>query len=320
MKTKRLISCLPGFVLCLLPVLMPGCSSAFSVTAPEGHTRYYLDHNGRERTFLVYKPTGWEGKDRFPLLFCLHGGGGTDRGMMALTNGRFNELADRYGFLVVYPQGIDKGWNDGREGDHSTAASENIDDVGFFRTLIHELKKKYPVDEERIFTCGISNGGFMSNRLACELPELICGAALVTATMGREYASGCRPAGGVNILLVIGTDDPLVPWEGGPVQVLGQERGEVLSAPEAVRYWVEINGCDTFPVIEHLPDHDPHDGTTVTRYRYASPDGSKRVELLEVKGGGHTWPGGRQYLGERLIGKTSRDINACDLIWEFFSR
>ncbi|MGC9472171.1 MAG: alpha/beta hydrolase family esterase [Bacteroidales bacterium] len=309
-----------GLCILLLTAFVSGCFSPQNAVAPNEPARYYLDHEGRERTFLVYEPASWNKNEPLALLYCLHGGGGTDRGMISLTNGRFNELAEQYGFLVVYPQGVDRGWNDGREGDHSTAASENIDDVGFFRTLSQELKKKYPVNEERVFTCGISNGGFMSNRLACELPELVSGAALVTATMGKEYASMCRPAAGVDILLINGTDDPLVPWEGGPVRVLGRKRGEVLSTPEAVRRWVEINGCDAVPVIEHIPDRDPGDGTTVVRHRYPHPEGTHEVVLLEVRGGGHTWPGGRQYLGERLIGKTSRDINACDMIWEFFSR
>ena len=320
MNASGSFSCVRGLCVWLLLSLIPGCFSPQKAFAPKNHIRYYLDHGGRERTFLVYEPATLNEKERLPLLLCLHGGGGTDRGMVSLTNDRFNELADRYGFLVVYPRGIDKGWNDGREGDHSTAAYEGIDDVGFFRTLIHELGKKYPVDEERIFTCGISNGGFMSNRLACELPELISGAALVAATMGRKYATLCRPAEGVDILLINGTDDPLVSWEGGPVRVLGQERGEVLSAREAVRHWVKINGCDTVPVIEHLPDRDPDDGTTVACYRYFHQNGGNEVVLVEVQGGGHTWPGGRQYLGERIIGKTSRDIKACDLIWEFFNR
>ncbi len=295
------------------------CSTTREARAPAGHARYYLEHQGRERTFLLYEPRGMDRQNPRPVLFCLHGGGGTDRGMISLTEGGFNRIADRDTVLVVYPQGVDRGWNDGREGDHSTAARENIDDVDFFRTLIRELQKMYPVDPEQVYACGISNGGFMCGRLACELPGLFRGLALVTATLGRSFAASCRPPEGVDILLINGTDDPLVPWEGGQVKVLGQERGEVLSTAEMIGLWVRNDACDTVPRLEELPDKDPDDGTRVIRHSYFPAREGARVALLEVRGGGHTWPGGRQYLGERLVGKTSRDISACEEIWRFFT-
>ena len=133
-----------------------------------------LRHDGLEREFILYQPPPAQAHSGLrPLLLVLHGGGGTHRGMIRLTNGRFHTLADRDGFFVVYPQGIDKSWNDGRRGKVSGAHRKGIDDAGFLRALIEDLIAQYPVDPEHIFATGISNGGLMSFKLGCSLPGTI---------------------------------------------------------------------------------------------------------------------------------------------------
>jgi polyhydroxybutyrate depolymerase len=122
------------------------------------------------------------------------------------------------------------------------------------------------------------------------------------------------------VLLIHGTQDPLVPWDGGDVQVFRRKRGRVLSASETVAFWVKHNGCAPTPVITYEPDQDPTDGTKVRREEYRSGKDGSEVLLYAVEGGGHTWPGGWQYLPERIIGKTCRDLQASEVIWEFFKR
>jgi polyhydroxybutyrate depolymerase len=267
---------------------------------------------------LLYSPSlkpAHSGKR--PLLLVLHGGGGTNRGMLWLTKGRFNELADRDGFFVVYPQGIDKSWNDGRPDKISGAHRKGIDDVGFLRALIEHLIAQYPMDSDRVFVTGISNGGLMSFRLGCRLPDKIRAIAPVTAQIPSAMAPLCRSESTVSLAIFNGTKDPLVPYNGGQITVFRQQRGEVLSTDKTISVWRQKNHCSAEPVVTELPDVAA-DGTRVTKIEYSQCDNESKVVLYRIEGGGHTWPDGRQYLPERRIGRTTRDINGCDEIWDFF--
>jgi len=278
-----------------------------------------LVHRGIERHYLLYAPRelGQRAGQR-PLLLALHGGGGTALGMVRLTKGRFNELADEHGFYVVYPQGVGRSWNDGRPDPISRAHAERIDDVAFIQALIDDLRSEHPVDPQRVFATGISNGGLMSFRLGCSIPGMIRSIAPVTASIPSALAQACRDGTGVGLALFNGTDDPLVPYNGGQIRVFGRDRGEVLSTRETVDIWVARNGCAEAPERSQLADRSD-DGTRVETIAYRSCRSGAEVMLYRIEGGGHTWPGGRQYLRERVIGRTSRDIDASDEIWRFFS-
>ncbi len=239
--------------------------------------------------------------------------------MLGLTKGGFNALADQKGFFVAYPEGIRGNWNDFRSDPIDYAHRENLDDAGFISALIDKLASEYPVDAQRVFATGISNGGFMSLRLACELSEKIRGIAAVTATHPVEAEGKCRPSRPMNIMIINGTTDPLVPYNGGYVEAFGTRRGKVLSTEDTLRFWVEAGKCTVAPVIEDLPDNNSNDGTRVRKISYLSCSGNARVVLYSILGGGHTWPGGRQYLSKRLVGVASQQVDACVLIWDFFS-
>ena len=255
-----------------------------------------------------------------PLLFHLHGGGGTGRGTPGLTFERFNELADEKGFIVLYPDAIAKNWNDGRT-EHLKEENVGVDDVGFIVAIIDLLKKKYQIDEDRIFTTGMSNGGFMSTRLLCDRPDLFRGGAILTASISEDYVENCNPDRPVAVLVMNGTDDPIVPYAGGDVKLFknGKSRGKILSNDDYLELWKEKNGCTEQQPAVHLPNKDPEDGTTVTVTTYTNCKTGGALKFYKIEGGGHTWPGGKQYLGKRVIGNTSYDINACDEIWGFFT-
>ena len=277
-----------------------------------------FSHDGLQREYLFYFPSlkpAHSGKR--PLLFVLHGGGGTNRGMIRLTKGGFNKLADRDGFFVVYPQGIDKSWNDGRPDKISGAHRKGIDDVGFFRALIEHLIYEYPIDSDRIFVTGISNGGLMSFRLGCSLPDKIRAIAPVTAQIPAAIEPLCRSESTVSLAVFNGTEDPLVPYNGGQITVFSKQRGEVLSTDETIRIWQNKNSCSSEVRVTEFPDISA-DGTRVTKIETTQCAAASKVALYRIDGGGHTWPDGRQYLPARRIGRTSRDINACDEIWDFF--
>lgn len=275
-----------------------------------------LVHGGLRRSYIVHVGISCDRKVPAPLVIVLHGGGGNGEGMVKLTN--FNAVADREGFIVVYPDGIDRHWNDGRGVEWYRAHTQDVDDVGFISALIDELSRKLTVDVRKVYATGISNGGMMSYRLGCELSDRIAAIAAVTASLAVNKVKEWSPSRPIPVLIIAGTADPLVPWEGGDIRFGGRTYGTVVSVPDTVRFWVEKNGCAARPVVRRLPDSDPTDGTTVRREAYSGCRDGAEVVLYAVEGGGHTWPGGLQYLPERIIGKTSREFNASEVIWQFF--
>jgi polyhydroxybutyrate depolymerase len=184
--------------------------------------------------------------------------------------------------------------------------------VGFFQLLIDSLAGFYAIDRQRIFVAGMSNGGHMAYRLACDLPDKIAGIAAVAALLPAEL----KPSQPVPTLIIAGMDDPIVPYKGGAVQVGMMQRGVVRSAMETLRIWSEANRCGGEPTTELLDDVDPRDRMSVQQTFYR--DCVAAVMLYTVIGGGHTWPGGQQYLNEQMIGRTCRDIDANRVIWNFF--
>ncbi|MBM4277175.1 MAG: phospholipase [Deltaproteobacteria bacterium] len=276
---------------------------------------------GLERTYQLYPPSSYDSSRSLPLVILLHGGGGTGEGMEKLTMGGFNRLADREGFIVVYPDGIEKHWNDGRGLQAYRAHRENIDDVGLISALIEHFIRTLNVDPNRIYAAGISNGGQFSQRLACELSDRIAAIGVVAAQLPEHLPSSCALKKPVSVLMMPGTEDPLVAWEGGEIGFRrGRKFGRVLSVRESIDFWVEQNRCPGSPVVTYGPDRDPKDGTRVRRQAYGPCGEGAEVVLYAIEGGGHTWPGGDQYLPAGIIGRTSRDIDANEVIWNFFKK
>ncbi len=293
-----------------------GAAEEEGVAAPAHDFSGVLMHGGLRRGYVGHVGVSCDSRVPAPLVIVLHGGGGTGAGMIKLTG--FNAVADREGFVVVYPDGVERHWNDGRGVEWYRAHTQEIDDVGFISALIDELSRKLNIDASRVYATGISNGGMMSYRLGCELSDRIAAIAAVTASLAVDMVKEWSPSRPVPVLIIAGTADPLVPWGGGEIRFGGRTFGTVVSVPDTVKFWVEKNGCMTTPVVRRLPDSDPDDGTSVRREAYSRCRGGAEVVLYVVEGGGHTWPGGLQYLPERTIGKTSREFNASEVIWQFF--
>ncbi len=305
------------FTSMLLTLTLNACNNTHNQKEEQRLLRFTMDWGGYERLYLVHLPPKSKMQEPLPLLFHLHGGGGTARGTAGLTFGRFDELADEEGFIVVYPQGIEKNWNDGRKLEEVKAWKEDIDDVGFIVAIVEELKQKYSIDTKRIFTTGMSNGGFMSSRLVCDRADIFRGAAILTASLSVDYLPKCKPSQPTAVLVMNGTEDKLVPYDGGQIKVFRKTRGEIISTDELVKFWKTQNECAVQKPTIQLPDIKS-DGTTVSMTEYTNCKDRGALVLYKINGGGHTWAGGKQYLSERWIGKTSRDIVACDVIWAFF--
>lgn len=275
--------------------------------------------NGLLRSYRMHISPNLHENSTPALLFVLHGGGGTGEGMeRSLTLGGFNTFSDEQDVLVVYPDGIEKNWNDGRTNVSDPAHEQQIDDVGFFTLLIENLSEEFSVDPHRIFVTGISNGAMMSYRLAIELPEKIAAIAPVAGALPIDLISINMSNIPVSVCVLSGTHDPLVPWEGGLVGFPRNPRGIVLSVQDSVMYWVEHNICVDTPNSTLLPDSDPKDKTWVQQDIYSHGQNNTEVVLYTIYNGGHTWPDGLQYLPESLVGRTTHDINANNVIWDFF--
>jgi len=244
-------------------------------------------------------------------VIALHGGRGRGKSTERLTG--LSAVADREGFLVVYPDGVGRTWNDGRNLETFPAMKEDIDDVGFIEHLIDHLIENHDVDPSRVYVTGISNGGHMSHRLGVELAHRLAAIAPVAATMPTlVQARADEKPGRMNVILFFGEDDPLNGWQGG-----GRAGGASPSVPDTMQWWAARDGCGPVPEVERFePAVD--DGTRVRRETW--PCDGYEVVLYAIEGGGHTWPGGQQYLPERLIGRTTRNLDASAVMWEHFER
>lgn len=287
-----------------------------SVTVTTGDHIGSLYWDGVNRTYIIHLPPADKQMEPMPLVFCLHGAGGDAEQTVKFTHGGFNTLADKDGFVVVYPSAVDGKWNDHRDPNFS-----QTDDVGFFTELIKQLSATYNIDGKRIYVTGISNGSHMTMCLAHELSEKFAAVAAVAYGMSEKEAAQPIATVPISVLVMTGTQDPLVPWQGGETYDMEGERmlGPILSVPDAVALIAAFNQCSSTPTITWIPDNDPTDGTRVLITTYSGGNQGTEVVLYAIIGGGHSWPVGWQY-PVTVIGKTCRDIDANEVIWEFFKK
>jgi polyhydroxybutyrate depolymerase len=276
----------------------------------EGSIAGAISVEGRERTYLLHVPDS--AVDPSPLIVALHGRGGDGISQEQLSG--LSALADREGFVVVYPDGVGRSWNDGRPG--TPAADEDVDDVAFIAALIDHLASTAGVDEARVYVAGMSNGALMTQRLACDLGDRVAAIGPVAGLLTENIAGSCPLQRPMPAMIFLGTDDALMPYEGG--EIPGAAVGEVRSGEETFAFWAERAGCSGEAVRTTLPDGEEDDGTTTIEHRHGACEDGAAVILYEVQEGGHTWPGGWQYASAALVGATSRDIDASALLWEFF--
>lgn len=270
--------------------------------------------DGLERSYIAYVPGGFDRP--LPVVFAFHGGGGNPRQMERYS--RFDSLAQRDGFVVIYPSAVDGNWNDGRGVAFMRAQRENIDDVKFVRAIIDEVAKTASIDRSRIFACGISNGGFFSHRLAAEASDMVAGIAPVVGGMAPAIYEKFRPQYPVSILIIQGDADPLVPLHGGDVRFgAGRSRGKLVDTDRALAKYVERNGNPGKPTTTQLVNK-PDVNTSVDVTKYSDGPGGFKTEYYLIHGGGHAWPGRAQYARESMIGKASQDFDASETIWKFF--
>jgi polyhydroxybutyrate depolymerase len=249
-----------------------------------------------------------------PVVLALHGGGSNPAAMADFCG--LSQKANQEGFLVVYPHGSGRtgeylSWNAGNCCGH--AWKRGVNDVEFVHRLLDDLSEAAEVDARRVFATGMSNGGMLAYRLACEMPERIAAIAPVAGTLGL---ADCRPALPVPVLHFHGTKDLFVPYEGGkgPRSLSGTN---FLPVREAIQTWVRNNECKPGPV-ETVLSEGKSDGMRITQHTYAGGRDGAEVALVTIEGGGHTWPGRLPRLA--MLGPSAIGISANDMMWEFFQR
>jgi polyhydroxybutyrate depolymerase len=277
--------------------------------AASADEKYSINVDGLARNYLLHVPVDLPAGKPAPLVLVFHGGGGHDWNMPGFTH--FDDLADQEGFVVAYPDAVNRNWNDSR-------GIATADDVGFTRAVIADVSRAHSIDAHRIYATGISNGGFFSNRLACDAADRVAAIASVAATMPKPLVAECKPARPISVLYIQGTDDPLVPINGGTIGfVRGRHRGENISLGDSANFWRDNDRISSSPDVKALPDRFD-DGTHVRREIWTGGKDDTEVDVYTIEGGGHTWPGGPQYLPKVIVGKASQNLNATRTIWEFF--
>jgi polyhydroxybutyrate depolymerase len=298
-------------------------SSVISASFTDGTQNHYGKTDRRSihsqdlwRTYWLYTPTSYNDEQPRPLVIVFHGGHG--RGNRLENRIGMDAVADRENFIVAYPDAAgDRHWNDGRP-----TTENGIDDILFVNTMIDDIEKLRKIDPDRIYVTGMSNGGSFVARLACEKPDRFAAFAQVASTMSVELAETCNPVKPLPVMMINGTADNLVRWNGGELRKSGKlgNGGKVIGVMEAIDKWAKLDKCSGKPVISMLADRDPDDMTHIKMIRYNDCSAQSEVVLLEVQGGGHAWPGATENARiKRIVGITSKDINASEEIWQFFS-
>ena len=312
---------LPAVVTLLVPLVLgfaTGCAGAAKTTGSSspGIEKQVIEVDGRERSYYLQLPRDFDSRSKLPLVLVLHGGGKGDGSKAAGYLG-FNALADVNGFVLVYPNGVDGYWRDGRGYTHRGESDGSVDDVTFIASLIDHLVQAKKADPKRVYVTGVSNGGMMTLRLGCEISSKLAAIAPVIANLPKNIVGTCQPDAPLPVLLMNGTDDPLVPYGGGYVHFFRKQMGEVVSTDETIAFWVRHNRCNAIPVVTDLPDRDKDDHSKVVVTTYIDANGKPSVVLYAVIGGGHTLPGSNIPNRPRILGQKNNDIDGAEVIWEF---
>ena len=291
-------------------------SPATKLTAGD-HTRT-IAVGDLQRRYRVHVPKKYDATNPTPVVIVFHGGGGNPESMVRLSG--MNAKSDEAGFIVGYPYGSGLDPERGltfNGGECCAYAMQNeIDDAGFTRTLLGDLAKVANVDANRVFATGLSNGGIMSHYVASELSDRIAAIAPVGGPLMMEAPNAKRP---VPVMHFHGTGDEFAPFKGGFGKGALGRAGvtEFRSVDHTIQSWVKANGCKPEPEVVALPDK-ADDGMKSTRKTWSGGKDGSEVVLIEIENGGHTWPGNEPIVA--MLGKSTKDISANDLMWEFFQK
>ncbi len=287
---------------------------------PGDYTFSFPTKDGLTRSYMVHIPKGYTPTKKYPVLFGFHGEFGTAEAFANST--AFSSYSDARGFIVVYGQGTALGpvksatnWNAGSCCGQAVTNKKNIDDVSYMRKVVQDIESKYAVDTSRIYITGMSNGSMFSNRLICQVSDIIAGAATVSGTFQIPFSS-CTPSKQVPILVIHGTKDTTVPYYGGAGSGAATKSNTFIPVEKEFAEWGTRNGCSGAITTISVPPLETTDGNTVDELTY--PSCTQQVVLYRVNGGVHEWPSGLPGKNPLEKGSPSKALNASLTIVDFF--
>ncbi len=292
-----------------------------SLTAVACSAKQYIQVSGLRRSYALHVPPSYAPGKPLPLVIALHHFTGSGAQMQEMTG--FDAVADREKFIVAYPNGRMRRWNVAWDAG-AKAQKSTPQDVAFIAALVEDLKATYTIDPDRVYAVGGSNGGMFAQLLPAALPGVFAAIAPAYTCLPEQVAAACEDmADPLPVVIVQGTEDPIIPWDRS-FQIRGfGPHGNLMSPKAMVDFWAHHNGCNATPMESLIPDTDPRDGTTTHRIVYRPTHGQedsarREVVLYRVEGGGHTWPGSRDSMPAWAVGRTANDFSASEAIWAFF--
>lgn len=266
---------------------------------------YTITSGGVARSYILYVPASYNPSTPTPLVFEFHGYTSTDSQQEYY--GDFRPIADTANFIIALPQGLSTGGSTGFS-NFGTVASASVD-INFTRDIIDTVSAHYNINACKIYSTGMSNGGFMSHDLGCFLSSRFAAIASVSGSMMASHASACNPLHPVPVMQFHGTSDATVSYTGV---------GGIINSIDIdtlIKRWVGINNCNTTPGFTAMPNISTTDNCTAEHYVYSNGTANSTVEFFKIIGGGHSWPGSPYPISGV---NTNQDINACKEIWRFF--
>ncbi|MEM7372116.1 MAG: PHB depolymerase family esterase [Bacteroidota bacterium] len=292
------------FFQCLLPLFadesLAVADEATMLEFPP-QEEYTFASGGIDRTYILYKPVNLP--EGAPLVFVLHGFGGSAKGMMGYAN--MNTVADQHGFMICYPQG-NRG-SDNKNSWNAGYSNPEIDDVQFLSALARYLQETHALSKKSLFCTGMSNGADMSYVLACQKPDLFTAVAPVAGCMMQTTFDDCANASPIPIFEIHGTRDQITLWKGD--SNYSEEYGGYLGTEEIIEFWKKVNQC-TQVETDTLPDLDPNDGSVIVSEKHSSANRAEQVWLFTLVDGKHDWPGSWG----------NKDVQTGEVVWAFFSQ
>lgn len=305
-----------GFRLEVQEISDAGAAGGF-IHGPGDYGRTITVDN-RKRYYEIHVPAAYDKSAAVPLVLVFHGGG-SDQGIIRFES-QMDTTSDREGFITIYPAGTNRRlllknrilfWNDGRPYQDGTFSE--VDDIKFIEMLLVDVQKMFKVDSRKIYACGYSNGAQFSFQVAKQLSDRIAAMAAVAGqrSVDEHFPPPGRP---LAVMQFAGLQDTIAPYAGGVPHFEAELKADIKPVPETIRSWVEFNGCSSSPEVNRI-------GKAVMN-RYGGCRGGAEVVLWTLEDGGHTWPGGNVIAAAEKfgLGNINRDINASDLMWDFFKR
>lgn len=325
----------------LSPYVSSYSENASSVFGPPRHVRRFDDvrlrpeefvHDSLKRSYTIARPDSLDMSKHHPVLMLFHGGDGNIKGIMESMGRDLLNLCMDNKVIFVLPEAVEVNWNDGRDTIDSRHDGRLIDDVGYVSALMKRLITYEGANPNRIFLAGVSDGGMMVQRLILEMPGRFASAVSMIGSLPErlfeQYNSDVPSAKHTDMLILLSTADPFVPWEGGAVELKsGRLRGKVISGQDTRDFWLRRFGIPLkADKKEMLPSYHPDGKVRAYREEYNNRFTRCRIEFYRIENAGHTLPVKKNNrfrpvmnaLVDRVSGDTCYDLSSSRLIWNFF--